>query len=251
MELVERRRLVGHAGAVLCVRYTCDGSYCVTSGADRSIKLWNPSREAPDTGGLLIKTYSGPHAKEVSAVAVAADSARIASCGGDSSAFVWDVSTGAVQRRLEGHASRVNCVEFCAPGHALVATGSYDQSVKLWDLRSQSRQALQTISDFGDSVTSLAVATRADTGVRARPRPGGDARRPGASGASKRPPLPEYGLVAASVDGVLRTFDLRKGQLHEDALGVPVASRAAKGCRTVEARSRGLIWISPQEALKR
>ena len=69
------RKLTGHTGAVLCVRYTGDGQYCVTSGADRSIKLWNPHRGDPKTGGLLIKTYAGPHAKEVSAVAVAADSA--------------------------------------------------------------------------------------------------------------------------------------------------------------------------------
>ena len=41
---------------------------------------------------------------------------------------------------------------------ALVATGSYDQTVRFWDLRSQSRHALQVLDDFGDSVTSLAIA---------------------------------------------------------------------------------------------
>ena len=141
MELTETRRLRGHSGAVLCVRYTADGAYAVTSGADRSIKLWNPARASPESGALLIKTYAGPHAKEVSAVAVAADSARLASCGGDKTAFVWDVATGAVVRRLEGHSARVNCVAFCAPSHALLATGSYDQTLKLWDLVTARRVA--------------------------------------------------------------------------------------------------------------
>ena len=35
-------------------------------------------------------------------------------------------------------------------------------------------------------------------------------------------------MVAASVDGAVRTFDLRKGRVHEDALGVPVPSVALR-----------------------
>ena len=209
------RKLRSHVGAVLCVRYTVDGSYCLSCGADRSVKLWNPHREAPETGALLIKTYAGPHMKEVSAVAVADDSARFASCGGDTTAFVWDVATGAVVRRLEGHGARINCAVFCGPGHCVLATGSYDQAVKLWDLRSQTRHALQTIDEFGDSVTSVAVATRSDPQAPAAARP----KRPGA-----RRTAPECGLVAASVDGTVRTFDLRRGCVHEDSVGVPVTS---------------------------
>ena len=212
MDLAHTRTLRGHVGAVLCARYTKDGTYAVTCGADRSVKLWNPKREAPTTGALLIKTYEGPHSKEVSSVAVADDSARIASVGGDATAFVWGVATGAVARRLEGHTSRVNCAAFCGPGHCVLATGSYDQTVKLWDLRSQSRRALQTVEDFRDSVTAIAVAARRDA---AGPK------RPNGRGAA-----PERGLVAASVDGAVRTFDLRKGTVHEDALGVPVTSVA-------------------------
>ncbi|KAH8072226.1 hypothetical protein JL720_11268 [Aureococcus anophagefferens] len=90
MDLAHTRTLRGHVGAVLCARYTKDGTYAVTCGADRSVKLWNPKREAPTTGALLIKTYEGPHSKEVSSVAVADDSARIASVGGgDGASGTW------------------------------------------------------------------------------------------------------------------------------------------------------------------
>ena len=29
------------------------------------VKLWNPHRDAPDTGALLIKSYTGAHSKEL------------------------------------------------------------------------------------------------------------------------------------------------------------------------------------------
>jgi mitogen-activated protein kinase organizer 1 len=45
-------------GAVRAVRFNVDGSYCLTCGADRKLKLWNPHKALP------LKTYSG-HADEV------------------------------------------------------------------------------------------------------------------------------------------------------------------------------------------
>lgn len=181
------RILHGHNGAVLRVRYTRDGTYCMSCGADRKIMLWNPARAAEKTGALLIKEYSGPHGKEVASVAIAKDCARFASCGGDAKAFVWDVSTGSVLKRLEGHGGRVNAVEFAAIDEAVLATAAYDNTVRLWDLRSQSRAAIQTINDFRDSVTSLAVG---------------------------RDDKLDWGLLAASVDGTIRRYDIRRGMVR-------------------------------------
>ena len=67
MDFKETRRLRGHVGAVLCARYTKDGAYALTCGADRSVRQALESRRAaPDTGALLIKNYTGPHAREIS-----------------------------------------------------------------------------------------------------------------------------------------------------------------------------------------
>ncbi|KAH8074413.1 hypothetical protein JL721_1973 [Aureococcus anophagefferens] len=163
MDLAHTRTLRGHVGAVLCARYT-DGTYAVTCGADRSVKLWNPKREAPTTGALLIKTYEGPHSKEVSSVAVADDSAR--------------------------------------------------RTVKLWDLRSQSRRALQTIEDFKDSVTAIAVAARKDAAGPKRPNGRGAAPERGTRGV----PVTSVALsrdgacVAAScLDSSARLLELDSG----------------------------------------
>ena len=63
-------------------------------------------------------------------VAISDDKARFVSCGGDKAAFAWDVATGQVIRKLEGHTQRLNAVCLCGPGASLALTGSYDASVR-------------------------------------------------------------------------------------------------------------------------
>ncbi len=43
---------------------------------------------------------------EVKDIAISGDNSRFSSCGGDKMAFVWDVASGAVVRRLQGHQQR-------------------------------------------------------------------------------------------------------------------------------------------------
>lgn len=194
--LEHARRLRCHNAAVLGVRYTSDGLYCMSCGADRKVVLWNPSRSADATGCLVIKEYIGPHSREVSSVAIAKDSARFTSCSGNN-AYVWDVSTGAVVKRLEGHAGVVNDVAFAGLDDGLLVTASYDNTARIWDMRSASRTPIQTMDDFKDSVTSLAVSRDC--------------------------------VLAGSVDGSLRTYDIRRGLANKDDFDCPVTSVAVSG----------------------
>lgn len=63
---------------------------------------------------------------EVLDVAVLADNSRFVSCGEDKAAFLWDVSTGAVVRRMQGHEQRINACCFSNDGSVLF-TASYDK----------------------------------------------------------------------------------------------------------------------------
>lgn len=82
-----------------------DGSYCLSCGSDKKLKLWNP------TTGLLLKTYFG-HGDEVMDAQGSCDSCHVVSASKDKSIIYWDVSTGQPVRRLRVHAGTVNCVRF-------------------------------------------------------------------------------------------------------------------------------------------
>jgi mitogen-activated protein kinase organizer 1 len=44
-----------------------------------------------------------------------------------------------------------------SPNEQVLATGGYDQAVKVWDCRSRSIEAVQVMKPFRDSVTSVDV----------------------------------------------------------------------------------------------
>ncbi|CAK0757293.1 hypothetical protein CVIRNUC_002528 [Coccomyxa viridis] len=179
--------LRGHDGPVLGVRFNKAGTYCLSCGKDRAIKLWNPHK------GNLIKTYNG-HGYDVRDAVVSSDNSKFASCGGDRQVFLWDVSTGRTIRKFRGHDGVVNSL-CMGPGEETLVTGGYDQAVRVWDMRSRSFDAIQTMKLFADSVTTVAVSTRAE-------------------------------IIASSVDGTVRRFDVRMGCMDVDRLGAPVTAMA-------------------------
>jgi len=80
-----------------------DGNYCVTCGADKTIKLWNPHRLEDSGTGLLLKTYSG-HGYEVIDAQCSCDSSQLCSCSLDKTVFLWDVASGKITNKYRGHA---------------------------------------------------------------------------------------------------------------------------------------------------
>lgn len=183
----EIQTLKGHTGTVLAVRFNVEGNYCLSGGQDKIIRLWNPHK------GLCIKTYPG-HGYEVNDIAVAMDNSRFSSVGGDRSPFLWDVATGRVIRKFRGHESTVNCVRFnkVQEENTVLVTGSYDKTIRIWDLKSNSIDPIQILNEARDSVTSVF--------------------------------LTEYEIVAGSVDGKIRNYDIRAGILRTDVVNQPITS---------------------------
>ncbi|DBA03625.1 TPA: hypothetical protein N0F65_006804 [Lagenidium giganteum] len=189
------RVLRGHQGPVNAVRFNAKGTYVMTCGVDKAIRLWNPHRDGVDVRGeaLLIKTYQGRHGYDVQDVTIGHDNAKFASCGRDKMVFLWDVPSGEVVRKFEGHSYGVNCVQFNANASVLLS-GSYDKTIRLWDMRSRNNTPIQILDEFKDSVTSIAVS--------------------------------DHEIVAGCVDGIVRTFDLRIGKVYREHIEEPVISVA-------------------------
>ncbi|KFM67883.1 WD repeat domain-containing protein 83, partial [Stegodyphus mimosarum] len=169
-------------GAVRAVRFNVDGNYCITAGADKSVKLWNPYKS------VLLQTYMG-HGYEVLDVQASCDSAHIASGGMDKCVFYWDVSTAQILRKFRGHAGCINSVYFNEESTVILSAAG-DNTICAWDCRSKSREPIQIMRDAKDAVTSLSVS--------------------------------DHEILAASLDCCIWRYDLRMGQLYQDNLGCSV-----------------------------
>nr|POF06166.1 wd repeat domain-containing protein 83 [Quercus suber] len=86
-------------------------------------------------------------------------------------------------------ANFVNAIKFNEYSSVLVSA-SYDQSFRAWDCRSHSTESIQIIDSFSDSVMYVC--------------------------------LKKSGSIGGSVDGTVRTFDIRIGREISDDLGQPV-----------------------------
>lgn len=73
---------------------------------------------------------------------------------------------------------------------SVLFTASYDKTVSAWDLRSNSREPIQIMKDFTDSVTSVILS--------------------------------QSSVIASSVDGCLRTYDIRSNMLNCDDIKDPI-----------------------------
>lgn len=161
------------------------GQYLLTGSADRSIRLYNPS------SSRLIQTYSA-HGYEVLDLAVSSDNARFVSGGGDKTVFVWDVAAAQTLRRFGGHSGRVQGVAFGGEGDSVVVSGSFDGSVKVWDLKARGERPIVTFADARDGVSCVQVLG--------------------------------HEVFVGSTDGRVRVYDLGSGYVDTDVLPAAVTS---------------------------
>jgi WD40 repeat protein len=165
------KTLQGHTSPVLSVAFSPDRSTLASSGADYTVKLWNI------WSGQLLNTFQG-HSNWVRSVQFNADGTLLASASDDQTVKLWDVRTETFLKTLQGHTNWVWSVAF-SPVMAMpinspmpmeeqehralpqesgiiLASGSYDQTVKLWDGRNG--QLVKTLQGYTNWVLSVAFS---------------------------------------------------------------------------------------------
>lgn len=140
----------------------------------------------------MLKTYGG-HANEVTDAAGSCDSCHIVSSSLDKSIIYWDVPTAQPLRRLRCHAGGVTCVRFNEDS-GLAVSGGKDNLVMCWDIRTRKQEPIQVLNDAKDCITGIIVT--------------------------------DFKITVSSLDGCIRHYDLRAGELTSDCIGPSIVHMA-------------------------
>ena len=149
-----------HVGRVLCALYHPDGTYFATGSEDKTIKVWHPENHT------VLVNFDG-NDDAVYSLAYAAGDELIVSGSADNTIRSWRVTvggtsgpeayTGALVREYNGHQGPVYSVD-CGMwnNQEIIASGSADTSVIIWNLRSGNRR--RTFDEPTDAVYAVQLS---------------------------------------------------------------------------------------------
>nr|XP_045007990.1 apoptotic protease-activating factor 1 isoform X2 [Jaculus jaculus] len=134
-----------HTDAVYHACFSEDGQRIASCGADKTLQVFKA-----ETGEKLLEIMA--HEDEVLCCAFSTDGRFIATCSVDGKVKIWDSETGKLVHTYDEHSEQVNCCHFTnSSEHLLLATGSSDIFLKLWDLNQ--KECRNTMFGHTNSVT--------------------------------------------------------------------------------------------------
>jgi len=227
--------LTGHGGRVICIKTAWHGDRLLSGGADRTVRLW----DLAGSGGKCLHTlyghlgwvthaqYWGPHA--------------IVSASTDRSIALWDARAASSPLFvLRYHKSPVSDILLGSRTEPLMVSAGCDGTVATWDFRTLSGSGMKdtvTVADNGPK----RYATRTVREPVATMDHCSEMQKVKCSGSvllSRGTYLHEKSVLSASLDGVLKEWDMGSGRLlGEQATG----HTDAFSCLSTFAESDGLL----------
>ncbi|KTF95255.1 hypothetical protein cypCar_00022338 [Cyprinus carpio] len=128
-----------HDGEVNAVRFSPGSRLLATGGMDRRVKLWEVISGRCEPKGALTGSNAGITSIEFdSAVSypVYNTGSYLLAASNDFASRIWTVDDYRLRHTLTGHSGKVLSARFLLD-NARIVSGSYDRTLKLWDLRSK------------------------------------------------------------------------------------------------------------------
>ncbi|KAJ5115953.1 WD40-repeat-containing domain protein [Penicillium angulare] len=150
--IVLQKILQGHILDVESVAFSPCGQLLVSASHDQTIRLWDIS-----TGTLRQMLESSTYSPQYAAFSPSG--LILASCCSDAAIRLWDIlsiETTPLERHSHYLADTVSSIAI-SPSTQLIASGTYGNKVKLWDLATNKLQ--ETIEGHSDEVDIVALST--------------------------------------------------------------------------------------------
>lgn len=141
--------LTGHEKAIYSISLDPSGQHLASAGFDRNIFLWDVYGDCANYNVLV------GHKNAVLEVQWASNSNHIMTCSADKTVSVWDSNKGVRLRKFMDHTGIVNSVSVAKKNPFLFASGSDDNTVKIWD--SRCKWAVQSL-EHEFQVTAVALS---------------------------------------------------------------------------------------------
>ncbi|QOU19940.1 U3 snoRNP protein [Brettanomyces bruxellensis] len=143
-----------HTSAVTDLAFARHGQVLFSSSLDGTVRAWDLMRYRN------FRTFTSTERIQFSSVAVDSSGEVVAAGSLDDFAIhVWSVRTGQLLDQLAGHEGPVSCLSFGTEGKALLASSSWDKTIRIWDIfsRTQTSEPLDTTTEV------LSLAMRPDS----------------------------------------------------------------------------------------
>ncbi|MBW4441312.1 MAG: AAA-like domain-containing protein [Plectolyngbya sp. WJT66-NPBG17] len=139
-----KTRLESGGSTIESLAYRPQGNSIVTGGQDKQLRLW-------DTGGNLVRSWIA-HEAPIQKVAFSRNGESIASASSDGVVKLWQADNGKFLTSFVGHRGEVRAIAF---SDSMIATGSLDRSIRLWELDGT---LIRTLNGHQDQIYSIAFS---------------------------------------------------------------------------------------------
>ncbi|XP_036975551.1 autophagy-related protein 16-1 isoform X3 [Acanthopagrus latus] len=120
-----------HDGEVNAVRFSPGSRLLATGGMDRRVKLWEVVAGRCEPKGALTGSNAG-----ITSIDFDSAGSYLLAASNDFASRIWTVDDYRLRHTLTGHSGKVLSARFLLD-NARIVSGSYDRTLKLWDLRSK------------------------------------------------------------------------------------------------------------------